>query len=107
MQPQPVNVVQWGAVSDQDAAQFVVDRLAYLTWGSQPNPTGPAQTLPLTGPGLDEPLSPSRLRVLLLTPARDRTGFGFRDPLTAIAPAAAPRLFRDLPCRRTALRVRR
>jgi formylglycine-generating enzyme required for sulfatase activity len=95
VQPQPVNVVQWGASSDQDAAQFVADRLAYLTWGSVPNQVRPSEKLPLTGPGLDEPLSPSQLRVLLLTPARDRTGFGFRDPLMATAPAAAPRLFRD------------
>ncbi|MCB1824652.1 MAG: formylglycine-generating enzyme family protein [Candidatus Competibacteraceae bacterium] len=97
VQVQPVNAVQWGADGERDAARFVVDRLAYLAWGGEPIQVGPGAALPLTGSGLDRPPAPAHIRVLLLTPARDRTGFGFRDPLlaTTIAPATAPGAFRD------------
>jgi len=78
---QPVNAVQWGVADEQDAAGFVADRLAYLAWGGEPIQVGPGAALPLTGSGLDRPLGAAHVRVLLLTPARDRTGFSFRDPL--------------------------
>ena len=94
VQIQPVNVVQWGAAGERDVARFVTDRLTYLAWGGVPIQVGPGAQLPLAGPGLDAAPETSRVRVLLLAPARDRIGFGFRDPLTATAPAA-PRLFRD------------
>ena len=90
---QPVNAVQWDDPNDRDAALYVANRLAYLSWGSEPNHVGPGAELPLTGPGLDAPLPASRLRVLLLTPARERTGFGFRDTLQETGKALST--FRD------------
>ncbi len=92
---QPVNAVQWGVADLGDAAGFVADRLAYLAWGGVPNQVGPGAELPLTGSGLDRPPAPAHVRALLLTPARDRTGFGFRDPLQATVPATESGVFRD------------
>ncbi|MCB1767359.1 MAG: hypothetical protein KDJ22_15095 [Candidatus Competibacteraceae bacterium] len=81
VQVQPVNTVQWGVADLGDAAGFVADRLAYLAWGGEPIQVGLGAALPLAGSGLDRPPGSARVRVLLLTPARDRTSFSFRDPL--------------------------
>ncbi|MDX1654601.1 MAG: formylglycine-generating enzyme family protein [Candidatus Competibacteraceae bacterium] len=94
-QVQPVNAVQWGDPAAGQAARSVVERLTYLTWGGAPNEVAPGGELPLTGPGLDAPPQTSQVRVLLLTPPRERTGFVFRDPVGEPAESLPQGVFRD------------
>jgi formylglycine-generating enzyme required for sulfatase activity len=79
--PRPINAIQWTDPADEPAARQVMERLTRLLWGQAPNKVPPGAELPVTGPGLETAPAAGEMRVLLLTPALERAGYRFDDPL--------------------------
>ena len=79
-----VNSVQVGAVEDAASADFLAQRLAYLTWGLKPVVADQLSEAVVTDQALKQPPTAGELRVWLLTAGRTGSPFSdrLREPLT-------------------------